>query len=153
VALSYVLPLSHVLPCFPIVMLSSLHLVIFRYPYLSHTKSDFRKFCCYEFNTSFSSHLPFRFPLKKKFLPSIFKKILWSNKSFKVPPCKNYFLWKSRWHFLLIDLGLRILTTQPSHFYTLAYCRPLHLISIEFQNIDNDQGNPPKKLFFPLQLL
>jgi hypothetical protein len=35
----------------------------------------------------------------------------------------------------------------------LAYCRPLHLISIEFQNIDNDQGNPPKKLFFPLQLL
>jgi hypothetical protein len=31
----------------------------------------------------------------------------------------------------------------------LAYCRPFHLIKIEFQNIDNDQGNPPKKLFPP----
>jgi hypothetical protein len=28
-----------------------------------------------------------------------------------------------------------------------------HLISIEFQNIDNDQGSPPKKLFLPLRLL
>jgi hypothetical protein len=38
----------------------------------------------------------------------------------------------------------------------LANCRPMppiHLISIEFQNIDNDQGSPPKKLFLPLQLL
>jgi hypothetical protein len=25
----------------------------------------------------------------------------------------------------------------------------IHLISIEFQNIDNDQGNPPKKVFSP----
>jgi hypothetical protein len=41
------------------------------------------------------------------------------------------------------------LTIQPSHSYTLAYYRPFHLISIEFQNIDNDQGNPPKKLFPP----
>jgi hypothetical protein len=35
----------------------------------------------------------------------------------------------------------------------LANCRPIHLISIEFQNIDNDQGSPPKKLFLPLRLL
>jgi hypothetical protein len=35
----------------------------------------------------------------------------------------------------------------------LAYCRPIHLISIEFQNIGNDQGSPPKKRFLPLQLL
>jgi hypothetical protein len=49
----------------------------------------------------------------------------------------------------LWDLGLWMLTTgiQPSHFYTLAYCRPFHLISIEFQNIDNDQGSSPKKTF------
>jgi hypothetical protein len=31
----------------------------------------------------------------------------------------------------------------------LAYCRPFHLISIEFQNIDNGQGNPPKNFFSP----
>jgi hypothetical protein len=70
--------LSHVLPCFPILMLSSLHLVIFRHPYLTHTKSDFRDFCFYEFSTSYSSHLLFRFPFEEKILPSIFEKILWS---------------------------------------------------------------------------
>jgi hypothetical protein len=29
----------------------------------------------------------------------------------------------------------------------------MHLISIEFQNVDNNQGSSPKKLFLPLQLL
>jgi hypothetical protein len=101
VALSHVSPLSHVLPCFPILMLSSLHLVIFRYPYLIHTKSDFRIFLCYEFNTSFSSHLPISFSLEKKILSSNFEKILWSNNFLKVPPCRNCFVCKSRWYFLL----------------------------------------------------
>jgi hypothetical protein len=55
--------------------------------------------------------------------------------------------------FFLRNLGLWILTIQPSHSYTLAYCRPIHLNSIEFQNIDNDQGSPPKKLFLLFQLL
>jgi hypothetical protein len=45
------------------------------------------------------------------------------------------------------------LTIQPSHSYTLANCRPIYLISIEFQKIDKDQGSPPKKLFLPLQFL
>jgi hypothetical protein len=49
----------------------------------------------------------------------------------------------------LWDFGLWMLTIQPSHFYTLAYCRPIHLISIEFQNIDSNSGSPPKKYFFP----
>jgi hypothetical protein len=43
------------------------------------------------------------------------------------------------------------LTIQPSHFYTLAYCGPIHLISIEVQNIHNDPGSAPKNfcnLFF-----
>jgi hypothetical protein len=35
----------------------------------------------------------------------------------------------------------------------LAYYKPMHLISIEFQNIDNDLGSPPKELFLLLQLL
>jgi hypothetical protein len=35
----------------------------------------------------------------------------------------------------------------------LANCRPIQLISIEFQNIDNNEGSLPKKLFLPLQLL
>jgi hypothetical protein len=150
VALSHVSPLSHVMPCFPILIQSSLHLVIFKHPYLTHTKSDFRNLNCYEFSTSYSSHLPFRFPLKGKNLAF---KILWSNKFLKVTPCRNYFLWKSRWHLLLMRLGLWILSIQPSHSYTLPYCRPIHLISIEFQNIDNNQGNPPKNVFLPLQLL
>jgi hypothetical protein len=40
--------------------------------------------------------------LKKKTLPSNFGNILWSNKFLKVPPCRNYFLWKSRRHLLLM---------------------------------------------------
>jgi hypothetical protein len=48
---------------------------------------------------------------------------------------------------ILWELGVWILTTWPSHSYTLAYCRPIHLISIEFQNIDNNLGTLPKKLF------
>jgi hypothetical protein len=35
----------------------------------------------------------------------------------------------------------------------LANSRPFHLISIEFQNIDDDEGNPPQKKNSPLQLL
>jgi hypothetical protein len=31
---------------------------------------------------------------------------------------------------------------------TLAYCKHVHLISIEFQNIDNNLGNPPKIFSF-----
>jgi hypothetical protein len=48
----------------------------------------------------------------------------------------------------LWDLRLWILTIQPSHSYTLAYCRPIHLISIEFQNIDNNQESLPKNSFY-----
>jgi hypothetical protein len=39
-----------------------------KHPYLNHTKPDFRNLKCYGFNTSFSSHLPFRFPLEEKHL-------------------------------------------------------------------------------------
>jgi hypothetical protein len=66
VAFSHVSPLSHVLPYFPILILSSLHLVIFKHPYLTHTKSDFRIFLCYGLSTSFSSHLLFRIPLEER---------------------------------------------------------------------------------------
>jgi hypothetical protein len=54
------------LPCFPILMQSSLHLLFFKHPYLTHTEFDFKIFKCYEFSTSSSSHLPFRFPLEGK---------------------------------------------------------------------------------------
>jgi hypothetical protein len=147
VALSHVSLLSHVLPCFPILIQSSLHLVIFKHPYLTHTKSDSRNLKCCEFSTSFSSHLRFRFPLEGKNLA--FEKILWSNRFLKVPLVEIIFYENQGDICFLWDLGLWILTMQPSHSYTLAYRRPIHLLSIEFQNIDNDQGNPPKKLFFP----
>jgi hypothetical protein len=42
------------------------------------------------------------FHLKEKILPSIFEKILGNNKSFKVRPCRNYFLRNSRWPLLLM---------------------------------------------------
>jgi hypothetical protein len=96
-------------------------------------------------------HLDFH--LMKNILPSIFEKILWSNKFLKVPPLETILYENQDCIFFLWDLGLWILTTQPSHSYTLAYCRPIHLISIEFQNIDNDQGSSRKNLFLPLQLL
>ena len=41
---------------------------------------------------------------------------------------------------------------QPSHSYTLAYYRPIYLISIEFQNIENNQGFQSKKLFSPFNI-
>jgi hypothetical protein len=52
---------------------------------------------------------------------------------------------------LLWDLGFWILTSQPFNSYTLAYCRPFHLISIGFQYIDNNPGSPPKNFFFPFK--
>ena len=42
-------------------------------------------------------------------------------------------------------IWLRCLVNLPS--------RPLHLISIEFQNIDNGQRNPPQELSLLIQLL
>jgi hypothetical protein len=93
------------------------------------------------------------FHLKKKILPSIFEKIHWSNKFLKVSLVKIIFYKNQDGICFLWDLRLWILTTQPSHSYTLAYCRPIHLISIEFQKIDNDQALAPRKLFLLLQLL
>jgi hypothetical protein len=59
------------------------------------------------------------FHLKKNILPSKFEKILWSNKFLKVPPCRNYFLRKSRWHLLLMKpwaLNLYYTTFPFLHF-------------------------------------
>jgi hypothetical protein len=92
VALSHVSPLSHVLPCFPILMHSSLHLVIFKHPYLTHMKSDFRNFSAMNLALHILHIYHLDFHLKKNILPSNFEKILWRNKFLKVPPCRNYFL-------------------------------------------------------------
>jgi hypothetical protein len=45
------------------------------------------------------------------------------------------------------NLGFWILITWPFHSYTLAYYKPIHLISIEFQSIDSDFDTSPKKTF------
>jgi hypothetical protein len=39
---------------------------------------------------------------------------------------------------------------QASHSCTLAYCRPIHLISIEFQNIHNNPVTLQKNFFSPV---
>jgi hypothetical protein len=62
VAESHTLPLFHVLPCFAILMLFLLYLLINRRTYYTHTKLDFRNFCCHELNTLLSLRLMFRFP-------------------------------------------------------------------------------------------
>ena len=41
------------------------------------------------------------------------------------------------------------MTTQSFHSYTLAYCWPIYLISIESQNIESHLCNPPEELFIP----
>jgi hypothetical protein len=89
------------------------------------------------------------FHLKKKILPSNFEKILWSNKFLKVPLVEIVFYENHDGICIFWDLRLSFLTVQHSHSYTLAICRPIHLISIEFQNIDNNPGSPPKKISFP----
>jgi hypothetical protein len=89
------------------------------------------------------------FCLKKICLPSKFQKILWNNIYIKELPYRNYNFWIWRWSFLLIRPRLLILTTRPSCSYTLAYCRPIHLISLEFTMVNCDLGTPPKILYFP----
>ena len=137
--------LSHVLPYFPILMLSLLHLVIFRHSYLTQMKSDSGNFQCHELVLHFSYIHRLDFSLKEIFLLSNSKKIMGSNKFCKVFPCRDLFFLENQ-----DDLHIRI---QSSHSYTLACCRPIHLISIEFQNTDIHPSNLPKKLFLLLQLL
>jgi hypothetical protein len=146
--------LSHVLSCFPTLKLSSLHLVIFRHPYLTHIWSPILELFSAMNSARYFLHIHHSdFYLKKIFLPSDSEKILWSNK-FSRYPLEEIIFFKNQDNLCLLwDFRLWILTTQPSHSYTLAYCRPIHLVSIEFQNIDNNLGTPSKKLFLPLQLL
>jgi hypothetical protein len=92
------------------------------------------------------------FYLKKTILPSNFEKILWSNKFLKVSLVEIILYKNQDGICFLWNLGLWILTIQPSHSYTLSYCRPIFLIPIELQNFDNDQGSP-LKTFLSLQLL
>jgi hypothetical protein len=57
-------PLSH--PYFPILILSSLHLVIFRHPYLIHTKSNLKKISAINLALHFLHIYHLDFHLKKK---------------------------------------------------------------------------------------
>jgi hypothetical protein len=91
--------LFHALPCFPILILSSLHLMIFKYPYFTHMKSNFRIFSAMDSTLYFLHIYRLDSQLKKNILPSNFEKILWSSKFLKVLPCRNNSIWKSRWHF------------------------------------------------------
>jgi hypothetical protein len=108
-----------------------------RHPYFTHAKSKFRNFKCYESSTSFSSHLPFRFPLEKKFCPQTLRRFYWVISFSRYLLVEIIFYENQDGICFLWDLGLWILTIQTSHSYTLAYCKPIHLIFIEFQNIDN----------------
>jgi hypothetical protein len=61
------------LPYFPILILFSLYLVIFRHPYLTHTKSDFRKkISAMDLAIHFLHIYSLDFHLKKTILPSNF---------------------------------------------------------------------------------
>jgi hypothetical protein len=152
VALSPMSPLSHVLPCFPTLKLSSLHQVIFRHPYLTHMKFDCGNLLCYESITILPSTIWISHS-KKKFLPLNFK-ILWSNKFMMALTCRLFFFWKSRWPLFLMKiwtlnlnhtnfpfLHFSILQANPPNFYWISKCL-------------QQSGHPTKFLFFfPLQLL
>jgi hypothetical protein len=88
------------------------------------------------------------FHLKKKTLPSNFEKILWSSKFLKVPHCGNYFVWKSRWHLLLMRpwaLNLAY-TTFPFLHFGILHPPNFYYFSKHWQQ----SGHPTKKTFsFP----
>jgi hypothetical protein len=68
---------SHVLPCFPIRILLLLHLLIFRHPYLTHMKFDFRIFLVLWIqHFIFFTYIISISTWRKKILPSNFEKIL-----------------------------------------------------------------------------
>jgi hypothetical protein len=137
-------------PLFPILILSSLHLVIYRHPYLTHTKSNFRNFFViliqhFIFFTSAFKN----FHLKKISCHQTLRRFSRVT-NFSRYPLEGIILYDNQNDICsLWDLGLWILTTELFHSHTLAYCRPIHLISIEFQCIDNNPGSPPKTLFPP----
>jgi hypothetical protein len=153
VVLSHVTPLSHVLPCFPTMKLSFLH------QWSLNTHISFIWSLIVETFSAMNPILYFLhiyhldFPLEEKFLPSNSKKILWSNKFMKVlqevSPC-DFILFENQDDMCFIwEFGFWILTTWPFHSCTLAYYSPIYLISIEFQNIDNNLATPPKKIIPP----
>jgi hypothetical protein len=73
------------------------------------------------------------FPLEEIFLLSKFYGVT----SFSKYPLVEIIIFENQDDpSFLWDLGLWILTTWPFHSYSLACCRPIHLISIE--NIDNN---------------
>ena len=132
--------------------LSSLHKMNFRHSYIIHVKFDIGIFNAIT-STRHSLQIYYLdFPFNEIVFPSNSKKTLWSNK-FSKYPFINIIFWKSNWLCFLWDLGLQILATWSSHSYTLAYCWPIHLISIEFQNINNNRLTSPKYFFLSLQLL
>jgi hypothetical protein len=89
VALSNVSPLS-MLPCFHTLTLSSLQLVIFRHPYLTHQSPSPEIFSTMNSTLYFLHIYCLNYYLKNNFLPSNFEKILWSSKFLKMPPSRSY---------------------------------------------------------------
>jgi hypothetical protein len=138
---------------FPTPKLSSLHLVIFR-PHISFIWNLILKILWVvklAHHSFYIYHLVFY--LKENFLPSNSKKMLWSNKFPKVSLVESFFL-KIKITFasyktLVFESWLQDLIFS----YTLACCRHIYLISIDFKSIDNNLDTPPKKIILLLQLL
>jgi hypothetical protein len=91
--------LPHVLLCFPTLKLSSLHLIIFSHPNLTHMKSNSGNFLCHDWTLCLLHIYRLNFHLKNNFLPSNFENILLSNNFLKVPHCKFLFFWKIKMTF------------------------------------------------------
>jgi hypothetical protein len=71
--------------------------------------------------------------------------------SFSRYPLLEFIFLKIKLFFASCETWALNLDYKPSCSYTLAYCRPIHLFSIEFQNIDSNSCTPPKS-FCLLQL-
>jgi hypothetical protein len=82
------LTLSHGVPYFLLMILSSSQLLIFIHPCLTHFKSNFLEFQCYEFSTLFSLHLLFICPIE---LENIIFKLKTHSLDNEVPQGRNTF--------------------------------------------------------------
>jgi hypothetical protein len=111
--------------------------------------------CCLVFLSWFNLHYTYwSLDTHISFIQSLILRRFYGVTSFSRYPLVEIILYDNQDGICFLwDLGLWILTIQPSHSYTLACCRPIHLILLNFKILTTIWTPHHKKLFFPLQLL
>jgi hypothetical protein len=123
-------------PYFSILLLSSLHLMIFKHPYITLIQSPIIEI--FSAMNSALCYLPIYcldFHLKKKSCLQTLKRFYGITSFPRYPLLEIIFYENQDGLCFLWDLGFWILTIQPSHSYTLAYFRPIHLNLLNFKTL------------------